>query len=167
MSGIELTHSLLARMAERTCARVPDSGIVFFGLRGALPMDVSGTEFGVKHGIRINSFNHLQMRCTLGQWKPAERKLAIFPGSTVPFRESIENARRAGGTGANMLMLGRYGYRKGVHRAGKPRGHRAFRQAMFFPVWRTVDDLDFDFNDRLDLGTTGHEGDLICTAPSR
>lgn len=161
MSGIELTHSLLARMAERTCAAVPDTGIVLFGLRGAMPMDVSGTEFGVRHGIRINSFNHLQMRCTIGQWKPAERTLALFPGSTVPFRESIEAARRTGGVGTNMLMLGRYRYRKGVHRAGKPRGHRAFRQAIFFPVWRTVDDLDFDLNDRLDLGTTGGEGDFV------
>ena len=152
MPDLALTHDLLARMAARTCAAVPDRGLVFFGLRGALPLDIGGTAFAASHGIRLTGFDHLHMRCTLGQWRPADRKLALFPGSTVPHRNAVSKARERGGIGANMLMLGRYKYQKGMHRAASRDGHRAFRQAMFFPVWRTADDLDFDLQDRIDLG---------------
>ena len=152
MPDLALTHDLLARMAARTCATVPDQGLVFFGLRGALPLDLGGTAFAARHGLRLTGFNHLNLRCTLGQWRPADRTLALFPGSTVPHRNAVAQAKARGGIGANMLMLGRYKYQKGVHKAASLDGHRAFRQAMFFPVWRTSDDLDFDLQDRIDLG---------------
>lgn len=152
MSNIELTHALLSTMAERICAAVPTDGLVFFGLRGALPLDLGGTDFAPSRTIRLVDYNHQLMRCTIGQWRPADRTVAVFPGSTVPNLQAISKARAAGGAGANMLMLGRYRYQRGIHKAATPRGHRAFRQAMFFPVWRSADDLDYDLNDRLDLG---------------
>jgi hypothetical protein len=68
---------------------------------------------------------------------------------------NISRARGAGGAGANMLMLGKYVFDRGVHKLGKPSGHRAFRQATFFPIWRTLDDLDYDAADQVDLGATG------------
>jgi hypothetical protein len=139
-------------MAARTCAEVPADGIVFFGIRGALPLDLSGTPFAERHSIRLTEFNHVQMRCTLGQWRPAERVLALFPGSTVPRRTAVATAKAKSGIGANMLMLGRYRYRTGIHNADSKDGHRAFRQAVFFPVWRTSDDLDYDLDDWADLG---------------
>lgn len=152
MSNLELSHDLLSTMAERICAAVPTDGLVLFGLRGALPLDLGGTDFAPSRTIRLVDYNHQLMRCTIGQWRPADRTVAVFPGSTVPNLRAISTARAAGGSGANMLMLGRYRYKRGIHKAATPRGHRAFRQAMFFPVWRSADDNDYDLNDRLDLG---------------
>lgn len=152
MSNIRVTHELLARLAERTCAEIPSEGIVFFGLRGALPMDISGTSFAPAHDIRLTDFDHLHMRCTIGQWRPGSREIALFPGSTVPHRKALAGML-AGGALANMLMLGRYAYNRGMHNGDSPNGHRAFRQAIFFPVWRTRDDVDFDSSDRIDLGS--------------
>ncbi len=157
MTGFSLSHQLLHRMAERTCIEVPQEELVFFGIRGLLPLDPSGTTFAPEHQVRPADIDNLRMRCTLGQWRPADGTIAVFPGSTVPNRGAIATARTRGGIGANMLMLGRYRYQKGIHKAGSPSGHRAFRQAMFFPVWRTRDDLDFDLDDLLDLGSSAED----------
>jgi hypothetical protein len=150
MSDIVIDHDLLAKLAQRASYSVPQTGIVFFSFRGMLPLDTSGTVFAASHKARLVGFDHLHMRCTLGQWRPAERKIALFPGSTVPHLDAIKKARMNNGIGANMLMPGRYAYDRGVHKAGSATGHRAFRQGMFFPVWRNSDDLDYDLNDRLD-----------------
>ncbi len=154
MTGFLLSSDLLSRMAERSCIEIPSGDLVFFGIRGLLPLDLSGTDFASEHRVRQADIDNLRMRCTLGQWRPADRTIALFPGSTVPFQNAIATARARGGVGANMLMLGRYRYQKGIHKPGAPSGHRAFRQAMFFPVWRSQDDLDFDLDDRLDLGAS-------------
>lgn len=154
MSTFTLTHDVLARMARRTCVDLPASSVVFFGLRGALPVDLTGTPFAAAHQVRMTEVDHLHLRCTIGQWRPSNRVLAVFPGSTAPHRTAMQQAKAAGGAGANMLMLGRYRYARGVHKAGAPKGHRAFRQDMFFPVWRSADDLDFDLQDKLDLGSS-------------
>ncbi|MBP6435125.1 MAG: peptidoglycan-binding protein, partial [Sphingorhabdus sp.] len=150
MTDITITHDMLATLARRCSYAVPTDGLVFFGFRGLLPLDIGGTPFAASHRARLVSFDHQHMRCTLGQWRPADGKLALFPGSTVPNRNAMAQARVNNGRGANMLMLGRYAYDKGVHKAGTPTGHRAFRQGIFFPVWRNSDDMDFDLRDRLD-----------------
>ncbi|NMM49292.1 hypothetical protein HH304_12850 [Flammeovirgaceae bacterium KN852] len=50
-----------------------------------------------------------------------------------------------------MLLTGFYhDYRKGWHKAGKPTGHEAFRQDNKLPVRRTMDDLDYDNDDRVE-----------------
>ncbi len=154
MSDLNLSHDLLMRMAARICAQVPADEMVFFGIRGLLPVDLSGTRFAPGHDARLVKCDNLRMCCTIGQWRPGDGTVALFPGSTVPNQRAIIDAKSAGGRGANMLMLGRYRYQKGVHKAGSPNGHRAFRQAMFFPVWRNRDDLDFDLDDLLDLGAS-------------
>lgn len=152
MSEIEISHELLRLLAERSSYDVPGNEIVFFGFRGLLPLDITGTAFAARHPARLTSFDHQRMRCTLGQWRPSQGELALFPGSTVPNLTAMQAAKATGGIGANMLMLGRYAYDRGVHKIGKPTAHRAFRQGMFFPVWRNADDLDFDLADRLDTG---------------
>ena len=154
MTGFALSGALLRRMAERTCVEVPSGALVFFGIRGLLPLDLSGTDFAREHRVRAADIDNLRLRCTLGQWRPADDRIALFPGSTVPHRNAIASAQASGGIGANMLMLGRYRYQRGMHKGGQPNGHRAFRQAMFFPVWRSRDDLDFDLDDKLDLGAS-------------
>jgi len=158
MAEIIVSHEGLSLLARRACLDVPDTGLVFFGVRGLLPLDVGGTPFAAEHRVRLTSIDHESMRCTLGQWRPATGDVAVFPGSTVPNRKAVQRARTTGGVGANMLMPGRYAYDRGVHKAGSPTGHRAFRQGMFFPVWRNVDDLDYDLADRLD--TSGRTPDV-------
>jgi len=156
MADIVINQGLLGRLAARNNFVVPDDDLVFFGIRGALPTDISGTPFSSGHSLRLADINNVQMRCTLGQFRPATGALAVFPGSTVPSIGNIRAARARSGRGANMLMLGRYSYQRGEHKLGLPSGHRAFRQAVFFPVWRTIDDLDYDLDDRPDL-----DGDLV------
>lgn len=147
---VELTHALLTQLAEKSCFRVERSPVVFFGIRGMLPVDVTGTPFAASHKLALTPIDHRFMRCTLGQWIPAEGKLAVFPGSTVPHLFNIRKWVGKRGVETNMLMLGKYRYSKGRHRNGKPGQHRAFRQAIFFPVWRTNDDLDYELDDILD-----------------
>ena len=154
MVDLVISHDLLKLLAERASFAVPTDGLVFFGFRGLLPLDIGGTAFASSHDVRLVSFDHQRMRCTLGQWRPAEGKLALFPGSTVPHIDAITAAKSNNGIGANMLMLGRYAYDRGVHKPGKPTGHRGFRQGMFFPVWRSADDFDYDLIDRLDISAT-------------
>lgn len=156
MADFTITQALLGRLAARNNFLIPDDDLVFFGIRGALPVDISGTPFGAGHAMRLTDIDHVRMRCTLGQMRGDESGLAVFPGSTVPSMANIIAARARRGVGANMLMLGRYSFVRGVHKIGRPGGHRAFRQAVFFPVWRTSDDLDYDLADAPDL-----DGDLV------
>lgn len=156
MADFTITQPLLARLAARNNFLIPGDALVFFGIRGALPVDIAGTPFGPAYAMRLTDIDHVRMRCTLGQMRGDNGGLAVFPGSTVPSMANIIAARARRGVGANMLMLGRYSYDRGVHKIGRPGGHRAFRQAVFFPVWRTSDDLDYDLADAPDL-----DGDLV------
>lgn len=149
-----VSHDFMKKLSARSSFSVLESGMVFFGFRGLLPLDLSGTDFAPSHDVRQVGFNNKHMRCTIGQWLPAEGLVALFPGSTVPDIRGVEKARKKGGIGANMLMLGHYVYDRGVHKPDADSGHRAFRQGMFFPVWRTADDLDYDLMDRLDTNGT-------------
>ncbi len=153
MADLTITADLLTRAAKRNCYAVPSTGMVFFGIRGLKPELPIDTNFGQSRAGQFSSIDFQHMNCTLGQWKVESGDIAIFPGSTVPSMPNIVRARERGGTGTNMLMLGRYEHEKGIHKATKPGGHRAFRQAMFFPVWRTIDNLSYDLSDKLDLGS--------------
>lgn len=156
MTEITLDAALLDRLARRNNFAAVAGRHVFFGLRGMLPLDISGTAFAAAHKLRPSDINHMYMRCTLGQLDTAKGTLAVFPGSTVPHLKYIKTALQQGGLGANMLMLGHFQYERGGHRPGKSGGHRAFRQAIFFPVWRTRDDRDFELDDHID-----NDGDFV------
>ncbi|WP_027991986.1 peptidoglycan-binding domain-containing protein [Sinorhizobium meliloti] len=145
-----MTEAALQLMWKRCNFPVPTEGMAFFGLRGCLPVDYNGTDFADSHEVNIHDVDYVHMRCTLGQWKPGHG-FALFPASTVPEKNYVISRIRRGGYGANQLMLGCYSYRKGMHKAGKPTGHRAFRQNGFFPVWRTADDEDYDTSDFVDM----------------
>lgn len=150
MTEVTLDSGLLGRLARRNNFEAVPGRLVFFGLRGLLPLDISGTSFAPAHPVRPADVNHMYMRCTLGQLDTKEGQLAVFPGSTVPHLKYISAAIGKRGVGANMLMLGHFQYQRGGHRTDKPGGHRAFRQAIFFPVWRTSDDRDYDLDDAID-----------------
>jgi hypothetical protein len=138
------------------CARnsfaVPEDGMVFFGLRGCLPVDPEDQSFGDVQTLKLADVNYRNPRCTLGQWDPANEVLAIYPGSTCPNEDFVAKAKRDGGEGANQLLTGYYEFVKGVHRADAGSGHRAFRQEQTRVVLRNVDDMDFDLRD------IAHEG---------
>ncbi|MBB3035267.1 peptidoglycan-binding domain-containing protein [Alteriqipengyuania lutimaris] len=150
MSEIKLTGDHIQALARRNNFRPEAGQYIFFGLRGILPVDIGGTDFASSHRVRLTDINHRYMRCTLGQFDTQSGKIAVFPGSTVPHINYIASAQRRGGIGANMLMLGHFTYKRGVHKPGKSGGHRAFRQASFFPAWRSADDYDFDLDDEVD-----------------
>jgi lysozyme family protein len=152
MVDLTISASLLTRGAKRNGYAIPPKGMVFFGIRGLTPEVPLDNTFGASRGGRFTAIDFRHMNCTLGQWKVDTGEIAVFPGSTVPSLPNISNAKARGGTGTNMLMLGRFEHEKGFHKQPKPGGHRAFRQACFFPVWRTVDDLSFDLADKIDFG---------------
>jgi len=144
--------TLLEEHLRRLCALnhflIPDQPLVFFGLRGAIPVNDENHEFDSARSLSIAEVDYLHPRCTIGQWRPAERTLAVFPGSTVPHLKYVRSAQAAGGQGANQLMTGFYAdYRKGIHKAGSSTAHKAFRQTAEHPIRRTSDDLDYDMED--------------------
>lgn len=153
MADLTITADLLTRAARRNGYAIPTKGLVFFGIRGLKPELPFENRFSTSRTGRFGSIDFLGMNCALGQWKAGTDEIALFPGSTVPSLPNIKRAQLQGGTGTNLLMLGRYEHEKGKHKPTKTSGHRAFRQASFFPVWRTVNDLNFDLADKLDLGS--------------
>ncbi len=159
MAVIELTAKILEDAAKRNNFPVPEKGLVFFGIRGGFPETPTNHDFAKSHDIRFVDVDYSRMRCTIGQWNRNTNRIALFPGSTVPNAAMIRSAKSKGGAGANRLLPGRYEHEKGNHKNGKPSGHRAFRQATFFPVQRNSNDAAFDNLDRIDFGTG--KGDFV------
>ena len=141
----------LRRLFEANAFPVPDDELVLFGLRGALPEGETG-DLGPGHHVALAEPDYVHPRCTVGVWKPGAGEVALFAGTTVPHRTYVTAARKRNGRGANELLPGRYpGYTKGVHRAGSPTAHRALRQTKAQGHRRTVDDVDFDADDRVEV----------------
>ncbi|POR40053.1 peptidoglycan-binding protein [Methylobacterium sp. V23] len=151
MSEVDVTGDLLRRIAKQNNFLIPRDYLVFIGIRGSTPVDPDDVNFAFARRIKIAPPDYESMRCTFVQWRPGDDQIAVFAGSTVPNRRAIAAARR-GGAAANMVILGFHRYAKGQHKSGQPRGHQAFRQASFLPVWRTRDDDDYDLDDSIDLG---------------
>jgi hypothetical protein len=127
-----------------------DDKLFFFGLRGLLPVSDDSIKFGSEHAVEVVSYNHEHPRCIIGQYH-RHKGIALFPASTVPHKRYVKSSLERGGSGANMLISGFYkDYRKGWHKAGKASGHEAFRQDNKLPVRRTADDMDYDYDDRLE-----------------
>jgi hypothetical protein len=148
-----LSHSILERLcrANRFPIDLYSNEMVFFGLRGCLPVLPDDQSFKESHACRVEDVNYLNPRCTLGQWKQAERTIAVFPGSTIPHKKYVKESAAKQGIGANQLMTGFYtDYRKGVHRPGEMTACEAFRQTSTHPIQRTEDDLNFDNADRVE-----------------
>jgi len=160
MATIELTPELLKRLARRNNFQVPTSGMVFVCIRGAVPGDLKDNGFAASRTIQTIEIDYRHMRCTFVQWKTGEGMLALFPGSTVPSQQSIENAL-AGKTKANQVIPGCFSYVRGRHKGTTPNGHDAFRQNVFLPVQRTRDDGDFDLADAVDFARSAKAEDFV------
>jgi len=157
----QLKSEQIEAMFRLASFEIPDDDIVFVGLRGASPVNVSGSDFEVSHKLNDKGADYLHMRCTLIQWRPKEGLFAVFPGSTVPHRRWVRWARPRGlgGEGANSLVtcfLRKNNntdrrYFEGDHGLSSKLGpHRAFRNESKLPVLRTGDDLDYEGNDLLE-----------------
>ena len=148
-----LTEAHLLALWKRSQFPIDGRGIIVFGLRGCRPVDFSGTGFAPQHEIEMTPVNYRTMNCTLGQWRPGAG-FALFPGSTVPFGATVEQAISAGGTGVNQLGRGRYAkYVANWHKRSEgPRGHWAMIQECPITLQRSSDDADYDLLDRWEVG---------------
>lgn len=147
-----LTESHLRVLCELNCFEYPKSKMVFFGLRGCLPLDENNHTFANEHSMELITPNHENPRCTIIQWRPKQKDFATFPASTVPHKKYIGKSLARQGVGANQLMTGFYpDYRKGTHKPGSSTGHEAFRQTKGRPIRRTADDYDYQNDDRVEF----------------
>ena len=149
-----MSHRLDAAALERLFAlwNIPlpqKNRLALFALRGCV-MTASpgsaGTD-GWRSSVQISAAapDYLHMRCVVGIWDRAGKRLFAAPGSTVPHRDAILKAAarpgRMKGRGANQLEPGYYtDLTKGEHLQGKPQGHAALRQTgyRFYRRTRTV-----------------------------
>lgn len=146
-----LTNRDLRKLLRMHYFPVPASGMLFFGLRGCLPVSIEeGRRPAGRHDLRLTDPDYRNLRCTLGQWLPAEGRFAVFPGSTVPHADNIQ-LHLDGERRTNQMECGFFrNYRKGRHRHNGPTSHDAFRMDYPLPIRRTYDDLDFEPDDRVE-----------------
>lgn len=153
MAAFVFTESDLRRLFQINQFEIPQNEMVFFGLRGCLPMDARAEQFLDRHSLVVTDVNYLNPRCTIGQWIPARRVFTIFPGSTVPHMKYIQKALARGGAGANRMFIGYYTYTKGKHRPSPSGTHDAWRHpdTELRPILRTGDDLKYEITDKIEL----------------
>jgi hypothetical protein len=134
-------HLLERLMAINSFPRNQGDQLIFFGLRGCLPLDWPNAppSFAPSQTLKLMEINYENPRCTIGQWNTEKDTLVVFPGSTVPTLKYVVEAEKQGGAGANQLMTGYYLFKKGIHRAGQPSGHPAFIQLGSRACRRTAD----------------------------
>jgi len=111
---------LLARL---NAFPVEDAGStpILFGLRGCLiAAGGSSEDGGWRDEVTLKDIrpNHTDTRCTMGVWNRANKKIAVFPGSTVPNATAVISWYRNHQSG-NLLQTGLYRYSVGVHN-GRP-----------------------------------------------
>ncbi len=156
--GFVLTAEVLKRlMAINAFPRKQGDEMIFFGLRGCLPVAAQGTSLAATQALKIVALNYTNPRCTIGQWKLQDESVAAFPGSTIPAIRYVEISVHKEGQGTNQLLPGSYWFVKGVHHAGKPSGHRAFLQDGNRIYLRTTDNTTYDPSDTPDTGNPGDD----------
>ena len=151
MPALTINVGVLQRICDVNQFTLPDAELIFIGIRGCIPVNFQDQQFKAAQPLSGMDINYTNPRCTLLQWRKSDDKIAAFPGSTVPHISIIRNAKDSNGIGANCLFTGFYtDYRKGFHKGGTATGHEAFRQNAVHPIRRTIDDLDYDQDDRVE-----------------
>ncbi|MEO1052179.1 MAG: peptidoglycan-binding domain-containing protein [Bacteroidota bacterium] len=147
-----VNHNVLEKLCEINSFPIPSDQLIFFGLRGASPVDEDNNTFQAEATLALSNIDYTHLNCTLLQWNIGDRTVAAFPASTVPHKRHVEKSLLKNGVGTNQLMTGVHkNYKKGHHKAGKPTGHEAFRMDGKLPVRRTGDDMDYDEEDRVEF----------------
>lgn len=150
--AITISDALLRRLCQLSAFPFDEGEMLFFGLRGCVPINPDDQTWGRTRTVSGSPLNYRNPRCVLGQWLPADKEIAIFPGSTVPTVKYIEAAVADEGDGANQLFTGRYEFEKGIHRKDTPIAHKAFTQIGSRIFLRTADDSIYEFSDRVETG---------------
>jgi len=147
-----LTEQHLRRLCKINNFDVPTDRMLFFGVRGCLPVDTLDNDFAARHDVTFTDLNYVNPRCTIIQWRPGGEDFAPFAGSTVPSLRLVRGGTMNNGSGVNQLVTGYYDdYRKGHHKPGTQTGHEAFRQNEAHPIRRSADDYDYDNDDRVEF----------------
>jgi lysozyme family protein len=153
MAELVVSGQLLELASRRSNFAIPAGELVFFGIRGAVPDSEASASFAAEHSVSFATVDYVNMCCTIGQWDRKNGTVALYEGSTVPALGNIISAKAEGGSGTNRLIPGKFLYEKGIHKPNRDGGHRAFRQAAFFPVQRSANDLSYNAQDPIDFGT--------------
>jgi len=146
---IKVNHKILQLLFSRFHISLPADKLVLFAFRG---FSVQAPYAGWKKNWQLKTarVDYRHMRCSLGIWNTATKKIFLAPGSTVPYAYYVERAALRGGRGANQLEPGFYtDFKKGEHLEGKPDGHEALRQTAPRFVRRTVSGTSYSGKDRL------------------
>lgn len=153
MFNFSVAH--LARLIEAHHYSITDD-IVLFAFRGCLPTNLQDVTKTALKPLRQIPVDYLRLRCTVGWADLRSGQLMACPASTVPHQKHIQMALNKSGQGTNCLTPGLLRFAKGTHPgAGGHGSHVAFRQAQPFPYQRTKDDLDYDDDDVITVGTPG------------
>lgn len=144
-----LRHTSLDRLFRASEFELPADGAILFGLRGALPANEFDAEPRAEASLEVKDVDNVHPRCTIGVWDRKNETVALFAGSTVPFKKSIELGIPQKGKGTNQVMESYVTYVPGKHPGNKGPDFQypAFIQSGDFPHRRTADDLDFDQDD--------------------
>jgi hypothetical protein len=143
---LELLARLNAFPVEET-----DSTPLLFGLRGCLiAAGGSGADGAWRDEVTLKDVrpNHADTRCTIGVWDRANKKIAVFSGSTVPNAKAVISWYRTHQSG-NLLQTGLYRYSVGVHN-GRPGCFLLCdpeRNGRFVVVRRSSNNLYYDLAD--------------------
>lgn len=152
MGTFNLTGAVLRRLFDLNSFAIPSDRAVLFGLRGCLPLNEK--EYGLHASRQLETAvpDHRYPRCVIGIWLPQTDQVAAYPGSTVPYYESVAAAIPADGEGCNQLVPSYLKLERGMHpRNPNKSQHEAFRQAMDFPVQRSGDDSVYELDDRWEV----------------
>lgn len=156
MGKFTLTTQVLSKLCAVNHFSIPDTELIFLGIRGALPINYDDSSFQNAIDLNTTEVNYTNPRCTLIQWKRATGQLAAFAGSTVPHRKFILHAMQVNGNGTNCLLTAYYkDFRKGIHKAASLTASEAFVQTQARGFRRTTDNLTYDTDDRVEFDNPG------------
>lgn len=155
--------------------------MIIFGIRGALPgspiqsiLDYTAhTQFEASHIMQRVVVDYYYPRCVIGLWLPTQKKVAVFPGSTVPNLKVIQRNNKQSHQ-FNCMQLGLYTYRKGQHPLSGFQPHRALRLVSSIVLRRanyTINNgqpvINYDSSATISVGNPGDNIHCARNNPSR
>lgn len=168
MADFALDQRTLLRLCKQNDFRVPESGLMIFGFRGAIPTRPDSAQWQRSAPMVLAQVDHTHPRCTIAILDVDAGGVMALLGTTVPHKRYIEQARRRGGLGANQNLTGAFTVTKGPHPWSGKTSHRALRQKGVRPLIRTADDLRFELgDDRIEFGETANNLHCMwCMGPA-
>jgi N-acetylmuramoyl-L-alanine amidase len=150
----DFTPAHLEALCELNDFAVGTDATVVFGLRGCALVGTPDGQFHPSVQLELVEPNHKDSRCVIGVWQrtPGQApQLAVFPGSTVPHRNSMRKYA-CGGDKANMMLTGLHRFTVGRHKKVPGALVANGREVV---VVRTTDDLVYEVTDTFERGAVG------------